>query len=227
NPKVSDCILEVSEKINQQKPSLGITGKREESLSSSEERDGLFFIKGESKPFMGFLTRKDNLYGLKSESKFEIIAGKKICEREYRENGKLWMESPYLNGKQHGIYKSWYENGQLEKEVKFEEGLQISQNKWSEDGKEIPPEAISDEECCKNMRIILGATEMFNMDSGNGKMLKLDLQQLCPKYLRSIPKCPQKGEYGAENVQKGDVECTVHGSYEKLQKKVDDFNRHK
>ena len=34
----------------------------------------------------------------------------------------MWMETTYVDDKIHGLYKKWYENGQIEVETKYVDG---------------------------------------------------------------------------------------------------------
>lgn len=43
--------------------------------------------------------------------------------REYHENGQLKMEGPMVNGKRHGVWTSWYENGLKWSETTFSHGI--------------------------------------------------------------------------------------------------------
>ena len=43
-------------------------------------------------------------------------------KREYYESGALWGESPYVNGKKHGLEKLYYESGVLYKEAPYVTG---------------------------------------------------------------------------------------------------------
>lgn len=40
----------------------------------------------------------------------------------WHENGQLWYESNYVDGKEHGLCRRWYENGQLYLEINYKEG---------------------------------------------------------------------------------------------------------
>jgi len=40
----------------------------------------------------------------------------------YYKSGALWWETPYVNGKRHGIEKGYYESGALEWETPYVEG---------------------------------------------------------------------------------------------------------
>jgi len=68
--------------------------------------------------------------------------------------------------------------------------------------------------CLANQRVLLGATEMYNMD--NEKMLhELNIQALLDgKYLKSAPVCPDGGTYSADGdlAENGRIKCNVHGS---------------
>jgi len=44
--------------------------------------------------------------------------------KKYYDNGQLQCETPYLNGKKHGLLKWWYYNGQLRYEVTRKNNLQ-------------------------------------------------------------------------------------------------------
>ena len=43
-------------------------------------------------------------------------------QTEYYENGNLNRETPFVNGKRHGVAKGYYENGNLIKEILYENG---------------------------------------------------------------------------------------------------------
>ena len=50
-----------------------------------------------------------------SQDKVEVIKG-------YYESGALWWETPYVNGKEHGIEKFYYESGALKYETPYVNG---------------------------------------------------------------------------------------------------------
>ncbi len=70
--------------------------------------------------------------------------------------------------------------------------------------------------CLANQRVMMGATEMYNMD--NEKMLhSLDIQALvADQYLKAAPDCPENGVYSSEGdlAQEGRIKCSIHGSVE-------------
>ena len=55
--------------------------------------------------------------------------------RGWHENGQLWYEKNYKDGKRVGSHREWHENGQLRFEVNFKDGKfeGLSRN-WFEDG---------------------------------------------------------------------------------------------
>jgi competence protein ComGC len=73
--------------------------------------------------------------------------------------------------------------------------------------------------CFANQRVLLGATEMYNMDNTemikemNDKVIQTLLEG---QYLRSVPVCPDGGKYISEGDISADgrIKCTVHGSVE-------------
>jgi competence protein ComGC len=73
--------------------------------------------------------------------------------------------------------------------------------------------------CYANMRVLLGATEMYNMD--NEKMLSTVSEKTIEKliegkYLKSKTICPEEGTYGniGDLTEDGVISCSVHGSVE-------------
>ena len=63
------------------------------------------------------------------------INGKREGVWKWYENGQLWYEQHYKEGKPHGISKGWFENGQLKSEHNWKEGQLHGICKWwSEDG---------------------------------------------------------------------------------------------
>lgn len=68
--------------------------------------------------------------------------------------------------------------------------------------------------CFANQRVLLGATEMYNMD--NEVMLKeLSIEPLLKgSYIRSAPVCPEGGVYSSSGnlAEGGKIECSIHGS---------------
>lgn len=52
-------------------------------------------------------------------------------EREYHDNGKLKAEIPRnKQGQIHGVMKEWYDNGQLSREVSYDQGKLHGLLKW-------------------------------------------------------------------------------------------------
>ena len=57
----------------------------------------------------------DTLKECKTEA--DKISG--CVERQYHQNGNLWTEIPFKNGKFNGVAKEYYENGSLQAEIPF------------------------------------------------------------------------------------------------------------
>lgn len=78
----------------------------------------------------------------------------------------------------------------------------------------------SEKVCAANMRVMLGAVEMYNMD--NEKMLShLDNDALVKnQYLKSVPVCPDGGTYSARGdlTRDGLIACSIHNTVEELKK---------
>lgn len=56
-------------------------------------------------------------------------------ESGYYRNGKFWCEAPYVNGRVHGLARSWYENGQLQCETPYVNGrIHGLARSWHENG---------------------------------------------------------------------------------------------
>ena len=61
-----------------------------------------------------------------------------IERSKFRFFGQISMETNYKEGKENGLNRVWYENGQLEYEGNYKDDRLISEQCWDEDGKEIP-----------------------------------------------------------------------------------------
>ena len=60
----------------------------------------------------------------------EVFYCQEDCKVEY------WCN--YKDGVRDGLYRRWYENGQLRLEWNYKDGERISQKCWDKNGKEIP-----------------------------------------------------------------------------------------
>jgi len=68
--------------------------------------------------------------------------------------------------------------------------------------------------CSANLRVILGAVEMYNLDKKDMITTNLNLKELVKEqYLESEPMCPDQGKYQIQgDVSKdGRIVCTIHG----------------
>ena len=70
---------------------------REVDFKDTEERDGITYVKGETKTFTGII-------------------------KSYYDNGALKEDIPYKDGKANGIVKGYYPNGNLESIGNFKDG---------------------------------------------------------------------------------------------------------
>ena len=70
---------------------------REVNITDTEIREGITYVKGETKAFTGII-------------------------KLYYDNGALKKDIPYKDGKENGIGKGYYPNGNLESEGNFKDG---------------------------------------------------------------------------------------------------------
>ena len=60
---------------------------------------------------------------------------KKICWKLWYENGKIQIESNFTNGLKNGVGKQWYDNGQLHVQVTYDNGVRTGLiYEWDQDG---------------------------------------------------------------------------------------------
>ena len=70
---------------------------REVNIIDAEIREGIAYVKGETKAFTGII-------------------------KSYYDNGALKEDIPYKDGKENGIGKGYYPNGNLESEINYKDG---------------------------------------------------------------------------------------------------------
>ena len=70
---------------------------REVKYEDIEKREGIIYVKGETKAFTGII-------------------------KSYYDNGALKEDIPYKDGKENGIVKGYYPNGNLESEILSKDG---------------------------------------------------------------------------------------------------------
>ena len=77
----------------------------------------------------------------KSEVKVKPLFGcieRSGIKKEYNENGELEYEIPFVNGLKHGIVKLYYSNGKLREELPYFNGKIVGLSKYyNEDGELI------------------------------------------------------------------------------------------
>jgi len=132
---------------------LPLLGASQIDANKLEQRDGLFYETGKSKPFTGkALTYFDNgKKQLSTEYKDGQIKGKlegwypsgaKLAEGElingqkagvwiaWYENGQKIRQGAFKNGKEEGEYIWWFENGKLDKKGIYHNGVSEGQWEW-------------------------------------------------------------------------------------------------
>jgi type II secretion system protein G len=78
-------------------------------------------------------------------------------------------------------------------------------------------EQAREKACYSNIRVLMGAVEMYNMDN-SAMMANVDQGSLKNGgYIKALVNCPeQSGNYNANGnlINDGFVECTIHGAIE-------------
>ena len=93
---------------------------KEVNIKDTEERDGITYVKGESKGFTGIV--KDYYDNGNLENEMAFKDGKKDGSlKGYYPNGNLLIEDTYKEGKIDGISKLYYENGNLKSETPYKD----------------------------------------------------------------------------------------------------------
>ncbi|MDC0272173.1 hypothetical protein OAM07_05065 [Crocinitomicaceae bacterium] len=93
------------------------------------------FFKKDMKPVTGIVRGWNEDGQLWIEGNYKD--GREVgLHRIWHTNGQLRVERNYKDGKRDGLSRGWYENGQLEYEQNFKDGELISERCWDEDGNE-------------------------------------------------------------------------------------------
>jgi len=71
------------------------------------------------------LYNKKNFKNVKSKKSEEADSNKTIVVKTFHENGKIKEEIETVNGKLHGLYKLYFDNGQLRVVTRYENGIQL------------------------------------------------------------------------------------------------------
>lgn len=67
---------------------------------------------------------------LVEETHYDKLGNKHGTYREWHPNGKLWVEQNHKHGIRHGINKLWFDNGQINQRVKFQDGYICELTNW-------------------------------------------------------------------------------------------------
>ena len=93
---------------------------REVNITDMEIREGITYVKGETKAFTGIIKSYYENGNLESEGNFKD--GKlNGLSKVYYENGNLKREDNYKDDKLEGLYKGYYENGDLKSEDNYKD----------------------------------------------------------------------------------------------------------
>ena len=96
--------------------------------------------------FIGFLSfsilHADTLKECKTEA--DRISG--CVEREYHDNGKFWVDTPYKNGKREGVVKEYDEKGNLRFETPYTNGKRqgIAKAYYKNGGIQVEADVLND-----------------------------------------------------------------------------------
>lgn len=99
-----------------------------------EDRNDIYYVLGETKPYSGKSTEFHPNGQLMWEGTFKNgeLDG---LERNWYENGQLKWEATFENDEQNGLYRSWYETGELKSENPFKNGKPNGLHRiWNEKG---------------------------------------------------------------------------------------------
>jgi len=110
---------------------------REVSRDELEYRAKIWYLKGETEPFTG-----TSIHYRKDGSKWKetpYVDGKEHgMEIEYREDGSKWKETPYVDDQKHGTAISYYEDGSKLSETPYVDGERHGSEVWyKKDGSKL------------------------------------------------------------------------------------------
>ena len=96
---------------------------REVNSTDAEMREGIAYVKGETKAFTGIIKSYYDNGNLEFEVNYKDGKKEGLFKRYY-ENGNLKSEGNFKDGKLEGLSKLYYENGNLESEGNFKDDKQ-------------------------------------------------------------------------------------------------------
>ena len=94
---------------------------REVNITDTEIREGIAYVKGETKAFTGIIKSYYDNGALKEDIPYKDGKENGIG-KVYYPNGNLKGEVNHKDGKEEGLSKLYYENGNLESEINFKAG---------------------------------------------------------------------------------------------------------
>jgi len=104
------------------------------ALAVLQESKGVVYAVGEDEPYSGKVTSIRPFIGSTIEERYENGI-KHGLYRSWYQNGQLEAEGNYVNGEIDGAVRAWHENGQLKLEATYLSGLENGlYREWSKDG---------------------------------------------------------------------------------------------
>jgi len=97
---------------------------REVNITDTEIREGIAYVKGETKAFTGIIKSYYENGALKEDIPYKD-GKKKGLFKAYYENGALKSEGNYKDDKKEGLFKAYYENGDLIAQYYYKDGKKI------------------------------------------------------------------------------------------------------
>lgn len=108
----------------------------EVTIAELEKREGRLYLRGESRPYSGLLVEDYVGEGAGRKSELEIRDGRIHGRgRGWHENGQLEVEEHFVDGVSHGTRTRWYANGSRRSEAAIVGGaLNGPYREWHENG---------------------------------------------------------------------------------------------
>ena len=114
---------------------LGQIGLEEEITNVIQIRNDVAYLPDENEPFTGKYEEYYSTNGQKKSETNYVDGRQNGLFTSWYENGKKEYEENYQDGKQNGLFSSWYENGQKMSETNYIEGkINGITIEWDENG---------------------------------------------------------------------------------------------
>ena len=114
---------------------LGQIGLEEEITNVIQIRNDVAYLPDENEPFTGKYEEYYSTNGQKKSETNYVDGRQNGLFTSWYENGKKEYEENHEDGKQNGLFSSWYENGQKMSETNYIEGkINGITIEWDENG---------------------------------------------------------------------------------------------